>query len=315
MAVESLKVKAQAITGDSDNRKIEHVLLGNDVTDIEVLDYAQGALPLFHDGMPRGPIQLSLERDRDPEVYYISAQYTRSKGTTREERPGDPSNTAEFNFDLSLATQRFKKALDQVGYSKDGGAFTENRFVGKGKPINVQETREGGLTVEGVDLQVPTATFGLDFSFSKGTLNSLFVKQLQDLIGKVNNKTFMGRQPGEVMLIGASGRQRLFGDSDISLRFEVRKNETIDQIGDGTFPISNDGKGIPKKGFEFLWVLNGFKKGPNSTNAFVAFPTAVYVAKVYEESDLNNAFPPKLVVGTAGDFVTGHKGIAVQGVP
>ncbi len=322
--ISAFRVKSTAITGDSNARSIAYVLESTGTAasadldkpdDITALNWAELNTGLFHDGMPRVGIDVQHQRDIEPEIWLVTARYQRK--TTREERPGSDTNTAEFHFDLGLTTARVKRAISQKGYVHDPGnptgpAVTLNdgvEFTGKGQPINVEFTREGGISAEGVDIQVPTSTFGLDFSMQQGVLNQLYINHIQGLIGKVNSKTFKGYKPGTVMLIGASGRQRLFGDSQISFRFEHRKGGTINQVGEGGAAIRT----VPFDGFDYIWAYYGLKKGSSATRPLNMPPLTLYVSKVFESDDLNGLLPPLLVVGSAGDFVTGHTGIAVQG--
>lgn len=112
-------------------------------------------------------------------------------------------------------------------------------------------------------------------------VTSSWIRGVAGVTGTTNNSTFRGFEAGEVLFVGCSGSQEWDdqkgrGPWSLSFRFVASKNVTGKKIGD----IS----GIAKRGHEYLWVR--YEDSSDSKELFKK-PKAVYVNKVYRESDFS----------------------------
>ena len=105
---------------------------------------------------------------------------------------------------------------------------------------------------------VPTAdmreTYTKTISRSKATSTG-YKKRVASLVGKVNNSSFKGWSPGEIMFIGCSYSTPVKGASKVTVTFNFRimpneSNAKIANINVGS-----------KQGFEYLWARSKTVKG------------------------------------------------------
>lgn len=104
-----------------------------------------------------------------------------------------------------------------------------------------------GERAEGVEIVVPSLQFEITKRQPRGQITQAYVTTLRGLTGKVNNATFLGYPAGEVMFMGARGRQSTEDDPEVTYYFVISENLTGIQIG-GVGPVD-------KKGHEYLWVF------------------------------------------------------------
>jgi hypothetical protein len=105
------------------------------------------------------------------------------------------------------------------------------------------------------------------------------------MVGSVNNATFQGYAPGEVLFVSAQGKG--FNDShfDLQFTFEIRKNKTDQQITD------LDGNVIEYDvdGHDYSWV---FYEEVLKGETVAQNPAQVIVEELYPRADLNDLFLP-----------------------
>jgi hypothetical protein len=112
-------------------------------------------------------------------------------------------------------------------------------------------------------------------------VTSAWIRGVAGVTGTTNNAAFRGFEAGEVLFLGCSGSQEWddqkgSGPWSLSFRFAASKNVTGETIGDIT--------GISKKGHEYLWVRY---EDAVSSNSLLKKPKAVYVNKVYKDSNFS----------------------------
>ena len=112
-------------------------------------------------------------------------------------------------------------------------------------------------------------------------MTSAWIRGVAGVTGTTNNGSFRGFEAGEVLFVGCSGSQEWDdqkgrGPWSLSFRFVASKNVTGQTIGS----IS----GIEKKGHEYLWVRY---EDAVSSSTLLKQPKAVYVSKVYKDSDFS----------------------------
>jgi hypothetical protein len=192
--------------------------------------------------------------------------------TVRYDTTGTQPLSAEdsFEFDTSGGTQHVTQSIDTVGiYAAPG--FIAPDFQGA-----IGVTQNG---VDGVDIVVPVFNFSETHRFPE--ISPAYKGGLFQATGKINNKTFRGFSPGEVLFLGASGNRR---DSDpetpweLTYRFAAQPNRDGIQVG----AIS----GIAKLGWDYMWVRY-MESEDDAAKSLIKRPVAVYVEQVYESIDFS----------------------------
>jgi hypothetical protein len=181
------------------------------------------------------------------------------------------------SFDTAGGTQHITQACS-VG---SGGTLDfEKRFPSSATNMS------GAIGVDssgvnGVDIVVPQLQWQETYDVPNVYVTSAWIRGVAGVTGTTNNATFRGFDAGEVLFMGCSGSQEWDdqkgrGPWSLSFRFVASKNVTGQTIGS----IS----GIEKKGHEYLWVRY---EDAVSGSSLLKQPKAVYVSKVYKDSDFS----------------------------
>jgi hypothetical protein len=188
---------------------------------------------------------------------------------------------ASMDFEVGGSTQHITQSLRTVGAYSAPGATALNT----GGAIGL--TREGD--VEGVDINVPTFSWGETHYLDDDQVTMAYVDALFRLYGKVNKLYFRKFAPGEVLFAGARGQSRTDAqDGDWEVNFSFKASPNRDDIYvNGIGPIH-------KRGWEYLWVY--YQKAEDSGSGFtVPRPHSVYVEEVYRWGDFRVlGIPPPL---------------------
>ena len=180
-------------------------------------------------------------------------------------------------FDTTGGTQHITQACS-VG---SGGTLDfEKRFPSSATNMSGAIGVDGN-GVNGVDIVVPQLQWQESYDVPNGYVTSAWIRGVAGVTGTTNNAGFRGFEAGEVLFVGCSGSQEWDdqkgrGPWSLSFRFVASKNVTGQTIGS----IS----GIEKKGHEYLWVRY---EDAVSSNTLLKQPKAVYVSKVYKDSDFS----------------------------
>jgi len=181
------------------------------------------------------------------------------------------------SFDTTGGTQHITQACS-VG---SGGTLDfEKRFPSSATNMS------GAIGVDsngvnGVDVVVPQLQWQETYDVPNTYVTSGWIRGVAGVTGTTNNASFRGFDAGEVLFMGCSGSQEWDdqkgkGPWSLSFRFVASKNVTGQTIGS----IS----GIEKKGHEYLWVRY---EDSVTSNTLLKQPKAVYVSKVYKDSDFS----------------------------
>jgi hypothetical protein len=181
------------------------------------------------------------------------------------------------SFDTTGGTQHITQACS-VG---SGGTLDfEKRFPSSATNMS------GAIGVDsngvnGVDIVVPQLQWQESYDVPNSYVTSNWIRGVAGVTGTTNNASFRGFESGEVLFVGCSGSQEWDDDKgrgpwSLSFRFVASRNVTGQTIGS----IS----GISKRGHEYLWVLY---EEAVSSNTLLKQPKAVYVSKVYKDSDFS----------------------------
>ncbi len=170
-------------------------------------------------------------------------------GYPEKKRPttGESIRTFSSGGGTTHITQRIE-ALPAQSYKADGITGEIPDFKGGiGVTIKGRES-----VVAGVDIYTPAWTFEETHYFSNETMTAEYQDDIEFCHGKINIDEFRGRAAGEVLFIGATGRQRGGEDWEVTFRFAVSKNKSNFRIGDITIA---GGEGEEKLGWDYLWLL------------------------------------------------------------
>ena len=189
-------------------------------------------------------------------------------------------------------TEPLKRARS---FDTTGGTqhITQACSVGSGGTLDFEKRYPSGATnmsgaigvdsngVNGVDIVVPQLQWQESYDVPNGYVTNAWIRGVAGVTGTTNNAAFRGFEAGEVLFVGCSGSQEWDdqkgrGPWSLSFRFVASKNVTGQTIGS----IS----GIEKKGHEYLWVRY---EDAVSGSALLKQPKAVYVSKVYKDSDFS----------------------------
>jgi hypothetical protein len=181
------------------------------------------------------------------------------------------------SFDTTGGTQHITQACS-VG---SGGTLDfEKRFPSSATNMSGAIGVDGN-GVNGVDIVVPQLQWQEQYDVPNAYVTSAWIRGVAGVTGTTNNARFRGFEAGEVLFVGCSGSQEWDdqkgkGPWSLSFRFIASKNVTGQTIGSIT--------GIEKKGHEYLWVRY---EDAVSSNTLLKQPKAVYVSKVYKDSDFS----------------------------
>jgi hypothetical protein len=196
--------------------------------------------------------------------------------TGAEPSTPDPMKRAR-SFDTTGGTQHITQACS-VG---SGGTLDfEKRFPSSATNMS------GAIGVDsngvnGVDIVVPQLQWQESYDVPNAYVTAAYVRGVAGITGTTNSASFRGFDAGEVLFVGCSGSQEWddqkgSGPWSLSYRFVASKNVTGQTIGS----IS----GVEKKGHEYLWVRY---EDAVSGSSLLKQPKAVYVSKVYKDSDFS----------------------------
>jgi len=159
-------------------------------------------------------------------------------------------------------------------------AYSETRF-GTNAPDQKKAIGVDSNGVNGVDIVVPQLQWQETYDVPNTYVTSAWIRGVSGVTGTTNNAPFRGFEAGEVLFLGCSGSQEWDdekgrGPWSLSFRFVASKNVTGETVGDIA--------GVAKKGHEYLWVR--YEDAVDS-NVLLKKPKAVYVNKVYRESNFS----------------------------
>jgi len=258
------------VTGDTSARNLRYVVKGT-ASDSEAEAALLEQSPVTYDGKPRQNVSIDpiFVDITNPEQCKWAAVVRYSKHA----RPATGDNV--FSFDTGGGTEHITQSLATVrAYGASGyTASTDDH----GGAIGV--TSQG--RVEGVDIIVPTFQWGERHYLDAVYVTKSYINALFHLTSKVNEGTFRGKEPCEVIFLGASGSKRGMDDDtdwEISYRFAARPNAWDLEVGSIT--------GIVKRGWEYLWVeYEEDLTGSGNDERSRPRPARVYIEKVYRYGD------------------------------
>lgn len=223
--------------------------------------------PASHDSQPRKNVRARpvFVDANNPDVCIWDGEV--NYGVDARPDTGDST----FSFDTGGGTQHITQSLETVGAygtHKDGTVALVTDYGGA---IGVS-----GRNVEGCDIVVPVYNWTETHYLNDVYVTQAYRRALFWITGRINNASFRGFEPGEVLFMGASGTKRQEEDWEITFRFAASPN-LIDLI------VSNIA-GIAKRGWEYMWVRYD---DDEVGGGLVMRPLAVYVERTYNYRDFS----------------------------
>lgn len=203
----------------------------------------------------------------------------------------DANRTRRFNFTVNYSWALPESEL-RWSFDTGGGNFkiTASKATTRyARPGGIAPDFQGAIEVkdgraEGVEITIPalkiTGTYRHPTSsavVNASTIDS-YINTLSSMTGTTNNATWLTRQRGELLFLGASGEYIPNQPCEIQYHFAFSKNAASLTIGAIT--------GIVKRGHDYVWVLfEPDEDGPS--HKMIQTPLAAYVERVYDESNFS----------------------------
>lgn len=242
------------LTGRMQKAVVPYIVHGAK-TSAEVFGAVRKNIPSSYEGLVRKSIR--LDEIIDPHAAIFSARVTATYGPVENKIAG----SSEFEFDIGGGSQRITQALQTVNKYPPTASDFEGAIGFDGKRVN------------GIDIVVPEYQFAESHYYSDSAVDDTFKANIASLAGKVNNDIFRGFAPGEILFLGAAGRQKEDADWQITYRFAVKKNQTGLTVGGLS--------GIDLNGWDILDVFYGL--GEDTTaKQIIKKPVSAIVRRVYE---------------------------------
>lgn len=146
----------------------------------------------------------------------------------------------EYEFDTTGGAQHIQRSIQEV-WAQGRPDVDDGWVPGHDNAINV--TPDG---IEGVEIVVPGFQFSETHVFEPQAIDVLYQKAVRDLTGTVNNAGFRGFDVGEVLFLGARGRQQ--GSGKWAITFSFASQPTAKDLAIGPIRVPE------KKGWEYLSV-------------------------------------------------------------
>jgi len=218
-------------------------------------------------GGPGKLFQKSLSWNREgPSVWKFTAQYVHPDKLDTDNDTGDWS----WSFNTMGAREKMTASLETISRTARTGEVAAN-FQGL--------IGYDGKKASGVDVVVPKLEFEIVKRQANATLTTAYVKTLAGLTGRTNDATWNTWNAGELLFLGARGRQEAAADPEVTYSFVASENITSLDVGGITVPA--------KSGHEFLWIY--YRPEEDATaKALISTPYQVNVERVYQTADFDD---------------------------
>lgn len=242
------------------------------------------------DGRKLSAVNISQEEGSLGDVWSVHCEWsTRPKNEQQQNNqyPQQPGVYPAETFSSIGGTAHVSQAYDEIGVAVDGGT-APSMFGGIGW---------NGDRFEGVDIIAPTFEFSLVYKYDYASITTAVRNSWLSLIGCVNNDSFAGFSPGEVLYCGFSGGSSTEYDGEL-----INIDGTVYQKAKNYYNITHQFKCSPnvsnmsiagvqinKLGWEYVWPLKRKFDDPD-TGLTIEEPVAVYRDQVYRYASFQGAF-------------------------
>lgn len=253
---------------DGDTPTIElKCIVGGTTVPSEAKGFFKWTTPTIYKGLVRQSTHVQPQ-DGAVNLWECTATYGRKK---QQPETGE----SEWWFDTTGGTQKVLQGLsaNPKRYWPDGVYTSEGKVPDMQGAIGVKRTGKG-YSVEGTEITVPQFVFGETHYLAANLVTWSYAATLCELTGKTNASAWRAFAAGQVLFLGASGRQRGEEDWAVTFKFVAGRNLTNLTIGEIT--------GIQKKAWQYLDILF---QDVDDDNSSMVLPKirVVTVHDVYEE--------------------------------
>ncbi|MFO0915290.1 MAG: hypothetical protein U0795_20175 [Pirellulales bacterium] len=137
--------------------------------------------------------------------------------------------------------------------------------------------------IEGADIASPDPKYSLTRCYAPGFIDEDVFADLVNLTGKTNSLGWRGLGVREWLFLGADGQSTLYGNDTITFHFTASKTLYNVPVAGMIVPV--------KRGHDLMWTRYS-QSVDGGSNFQVLLPTAVYVERVFHETDFNVEFAP-----------------------
>ncbi|MGL5097512.1 MAG: hypothetical protein ACRDD1_18135 [Planctomycetia bacterium] len=189
----------------------------------------------------------------------------------------EPDLAAPLGAEWSFTTTGGTTHITQSLFTRDGyvpvGVIDIPDYGGA-----IGVTREG---IEGCDIVSRNLEFEVTKEIPTQTITMGYLQTLVDLTGTTNEFPFCGFDVGELLFLGATGRNRKGENWSVTYQFRAGKTKLAIKIGTGANAIVID----EKRPHDFLWVAY---KDTVSGGRKVKIPSSAHAEVVYENRPFSN---------------------------
>lgn len=223
-----------------------------------------------------------LELQRIGSVKRIAEGYFTATATYGDPERNMPNNTAlgEFKiaWDISSVSQKqtFSKSGSFTAYVDP--AFNDPNPDGA---IGIKKSNNGKITIEGVERRYPAMKFSINLRVGRGSITGAYTRNLRDKMFYRNSATWLGYAAKELLFVGSSGSQSVFGDPEIKFDFETDVETTISGLG--AIPT------ITKPPHDYVDIVYD-TQADDTNKQMISKPIAAYVHEFYPTTNFATLF-------------------------
>jgi hypothetical protein len=209
-----------------------------------------------------------------------SITYGVPNGDVNKDSPGDESGDTPEPTDLNFLNSSFafEVSSGSLHLTQSTNTITQSAAPGIVIPktsgaIGIDRNRIAGVDI--VD-----GKFEFTYTVIFNNLTWGYLKNLRYLVGSVNSKVLFGFQPGELLLIGASGSYRTgttsnygIGSWEVAFKYWAQYNQTGIVVG-SIAPFN-------KNGWDYVWFGYSEQVDPNGSGLTIQVPVYASVERVY----------------------------------
>lgn len=287
------ELTARAYSGSSDQREVKYLVTSTVHEDDDaILNYMESNTAGDHDGMPRQELRITMLRDMLPELWQVTAIYSRNNGTTREdpdsEQPNEIKGAKKYNYGTTSALIRHAKTIGRYGLDRTGVEPTppDNWPTAVNDDEHVFDNQDGinidSLTKQPQGTTLPVATADFTIPFRTNRFTRAWNEKIRSQLNTMNSDTFEGYDSGEVRFARFTGNTEGVWTT-CSFDFAVQPNESDVEIGRPPNQIV-----IPSvKGWH---LIHGYWQKSGAAQQIPTRLHSVFVSEPHAESDLNDLF-------------------------
>jgi len=239
---------------------------GVDRLGVDIAGFSGSTISITGGNLALSSINTSQIEGSD-DCFNVTAKWDRGGQEQEEEQVGGEV----VSFDVSPQTVKITQSLDNVSNRAAPGIVAPDFEGGIGW---------NGKTFTGCDKIIPSLSFTLTKIVGEGSINNAYVTGLAAAAGHCNNALWRGFAKHEVLFVGMSGSRRDADAYTIAFKFLAQNSASV-----------NVGKinGIPKKGWEQLWVT--YEDTDHKAAKFIAkAPYSAHVERIYDEVNFTTLF-------------------------